>query len=91
MTRQVESRRPASVRPGYWFRPKRLGWGATPVTWQGWLLTLAFVVLAALLANTAEHRGPIWLLLLVPLVVAFVGLCWLKTDGGWAWRWGRRD
>ena len=20
----------------YWFRPKRDGYGATPVTWQGW-------------------------------------------------------
>ena len=22
----------------YWFRPKRYGYGATPVTWQGWVL-----------------------------------------------------
>ena len=24
----------------YWFRPKRYGYGATPITWQGWLLTV---------------------------------------------------
>ncbi|PHS17703.1 MAG: hypothetical protein COA78_02975 [Blastopirellula sp.] len=23
-----------------WFRPKTIGWGLTPVTWQGWLYTL---------------------------------------------------
>ena len=28
------------VRPGYWFRPKRFGYGAVPATWQGWAATL---------------------------------------------------
>jgi hypothetical protein len=28
----------------YWFKPKRYGYGATPVTWQGWCATAAFVV-----------------------------------------------
>jgi hypothetical protein len=23
----------------YWFKPKRYGYGATPVTWQGWAVT----------------------------------------------------
>ena len=27
----------------YWFRPKRYGYGATPVTWQGWAVTIATV------------------------------------------------
>jgi hypothetical protein len=81
----------ASVRPGYWFRPRRLGWGASPATWQGWLLTLAFVLVAVLLARIAEQRGPVWLALLVPLLIGFVGLAWTKTDGEWRWRWGRPD
>lgn len=25
-----------------WFRPKRIGWGIVPVTWQGWGYTLAW-------------------------------------------------
>lgn len=83
--------RRAPLRPGYWFRPKRIGWGATPATWQGWLLTLAFVALAALLGNAAEHRGEIWLLLLAPLVLGFVWLRWRKTDGEWRWRRGERN
>ncbi len=26
-----------------WFGPKRIGWGWTPITWQGWLLTAVFI------------------------------------------------
>jgi hypothetical protein len=27
-----------------WFGPKRIGWGLRPQTWQGWLITVAVVV-----------------------------------------------
>jgi hypothetical protein len=26
-----------------WFKPKTIGWGLTPVRWQGWAYTLAWV------------------------------------------------
>jgi hypothetical protein len=76
------------ARPGYWFRPKMFGYGAVPVTWQGWAATLALVVAAALIGNFAQHRGTVIAALLVPLVVGFLYLCWTKTDGAWRWRWG---
>src|SRR5262245_38544643 len=25
-----------------WFRPKTIGWGLVPITWQGWLYTAAW-------------------------------------------------
>ena len=28
----------------YWFRPKRYGYGATPISWEGWAVTLATVL-----------------------------------------------
>lgn len=77
------------VRPGYWFRPKLFGWGAVPVTWQGWVVTFAMVVAAILVARLSELRGPTVLALLIPLVGFFAWLCWTKTDGDWRWRWGR--
>ena len=53
-----------------WFRAKTYGWGWTPVTWQGWLLTLVFALLyvvlvltymswlgVATLAHAANYRG----------------------------------
>lgn len=79
------------VRPGYWFRPKRYGFGATPATWQGWLAVLLMIVPAALLANLAQHGRPAFLVLLVPLVLGYLWLVAVKTDGGWHWRWGEDD
>lgn len=81
--------RPGKVGPGYWFVPKAYGWGAVPATWQGWLATSLFVLVAGLIAKLAELRSPVWLALLVPLILGFIGLCWAKTDGPWAFRWGR--
>ncbi|AJP73030.1 hypothetical protein [Sphingomonas hengshuiensis] len=79
---------PRGIRPGYWFRPRRFGFGARPATWQGWVVTLVFVVAAALVANLASHRGEVYLVLLVPLVAALLWLIFTRTDGEWRWRWG---
>jgi hypothetical protein len=76
------------VRPGYWFRPKLFGWGAVPVTWQGWAATATFLALAYAATSLAKERGPAWLILLVPILLGYVLLAWAKTDGGWAFRWG---
>jgi len=75
------------VRKGYWFAPKLFGWGATPVTWQGWALTLGFV--GALILNVRfAPRGVAKLAIGGALVVAFIAIAKSRTDGGWRWRWG---
>jgi hypothetical protein len=83
-----EIRNKYKVRDGYWFSPKRFGLGATPVTWQGWALTLGFaallIIAMRLLPNPTEK-----LLTSLALLAAFVAICIGKTDGGWRWRWGR--
>lgn len=76
-----------AVRDGYWFAPKLFGLGATPVTWQGWMLVIAFVaavfgVIALSIDDVA--KGVIVSVLLATLVY----ISWRKTDGGWRWRWG---
>jgi hypothetical protein len=75
-------------RPGYWFRPKKFGFGAVPVTWQGWVATVLFGGFAGVLVNYGRHRDAIWFVLLVPLVLAFLYLLAIKTDGEWRFRWG---
>jgi di/tricarboxylate transporter len=74
-----------------WFAPKRYGFGATPISWQGWALTLGFV--AVMILIVAEFgREPVRLVaLLVPLVVVFMFICARTTRGGWRWRWGDED
>ena len=79
----------------YWFRPKQYGYGVTPVTWQGWSITIATAIIVGVLSALIPIFGaskpwvfvaiPINLLLIVTLLV--VSRC--KTDGEWRWRWGK--
>jgi hypothetical protein len=74
-----------------WFAPKRYGYGATPISWQGWALTLGFVAIMILIAITFAAR-PVQLIAVgVPLTVAFMVICARTTRGGWRWRWGDDD
>lgn len=84
-----DRKRGARVREGYWFVPKLFGFGATPVTWQGWVLTLGFV--AALLLDIRWLRPELpKAIVAAALLAAFVTIAWRKTDGGWHWHWGVR-
>ena len=41
----------------YWFKPKRYGYGATPITWEGWVFTLLIVAVdPRLRLAAARHR-----------------------------------
>ena len=79
----------ASIRPGYWFAPKLFGWGATPVTWQGWAATIGFV--AGMLAIQTLPGTLSRLVLSILLIAGFLLLARIKTDGVWKWRWGKVD
>ena len=81
--------------PKYWFRQKTFGYGATPNTWQGWLLT--FVGCAAIfgivLAGPAiRDNGLRFLWIVLGNAVVLIPVCWIahtKTEGGWRWRNGK--
>ncbi|HUC50983.1 MAG TPA: hypothetical protein VMA30_16515 [Xanthobacteraceae bacterium] len=80
----------------YWFRPKRNGYGATPVTWQGWVLTFATVAVIVAATSTVMTRSALdavfWLAVAVDFaaVLVLVEISRRKTDGEWRWRWGDR-
>jgi uncharacterized membrane protein len=80
----------------YWFKPKRYGYGATPVTWQGWAVTLgtALAMVAVSLSLRLTVKS-LWALLAVLLfdaaaISTLVIVSYRKTEGGWRWRWGDR-
>ena len=77
-----------------WFKPKRYGYGNVPSSWQGWGITIAFVLFVVSVSLLAE-RGAISDLAAVGIVLAITApFIWFvrgRTDGEWRWRWGERD
>ena len=81
----------------YWFKPKRYGYGATPVTWEGWVFTLLIMVVILgtgwLLLGTDSPRGAttvwVWWAIVMVVLAASVAVTRAKTEGAWRWRWGR--
>ena len=81
----------------YWFKPKRYGYGAVPVTWQGWALVGAAVVAiaaAAVLIHPHGGQGPRVWFEFFGIEVLVLAVLWLivrsKTEGEFRWRWGDR-
>ena len=78
----------------YWFKPRRYGIGATPVTWQAWMLVAALpvgcaLVTLALFASLPPVLAFILFAILLPAAVyAFIAFARRKTDGSWSSRWG---
>ena len=80
----------------YWFTPKRYGYGATPLTWQGWAFTVGTIAvilaLAAVMPVVIERAGLwgwlVWATILAGVLVAVTTVSRRKTDGEWRWRWG---
>lgn len=82
----------------YWFKPKRYGLGAAPSSWEGWALTVAYVLAIASLgawlmddSRESVQREQAFFAALAVLTIAFIVIAWRKTEGGWRWRWGQDD
>jgi hypothetical protein len=85
----------------YWFKPKSYGYGATPVTWEGWAVTLAAVIVVAgsvvamnrLVAQSNAVAWLTWAALIAAGTWWFVQFCRRRTDGEWRWRrsWSNRS
>jgi 4-hydroxybenzoate polyprenyltransferase len=81
----------------FWFKPKRYGYGARPVTWEGWLLALLPAAVAVvgswwLTAHSRVDSIPLLgalLLVVLAMTAAVMLISRQKTDGPWRWRWGR--
>jgi hypothetical protein len=81
----------------YWFKPKRYGYGATPVTWQGWVLVgaaVAVIAAAAILVAPHGRQSPWGWFEFFGIEALVLAVLWVitrrKTDGEWRWRWGDR-
>ena len=92
------SRRKRSI----WFRAKSFGWGWYPATWQGWAITLLYLVLYtlsglvfvfmtpdAVRAGGSVEAGFILFLSLIALLTAsLLAVCYRYGEKP-RWRWGK--
>jgi hypothetical protein len=74
-----------------WFPAKKygIGWGF-PVTWQGWVISLSYllIVLGGSFTLTATPRSEIlFLAFIFILTILFVYIC-IKKGEKLKWRWG---
>jgi hypothetical protein len=75
---------------GYWFKRKLYGWGWVPVTWQGWLVILAFV-LALIYIVEVFLRSEQIIEYFISLIIAIVIMIYIAYKKGEKpkWSWGR--
>lgn len=77
-----------------WFKAKEYGWGWYPVTWQGWLVIVLFIVLAvgnAFRLNIESQGSTVPMEFLIEtavLVIVLIGVCFWKGEKP-GWRWGK--
>lgn len=78
-----------------WFRAKTYGWGWTPVSWEGWLVVVVFVLfevwnflrLDAVSHSNSDTLRP-FIIQTFFLVLLIIGLCYCKGEKP-GWRWGK--
>ncbi|HEX5429519.1 MAG TPA: hypothetical protein VFX17_00370 [Patescibacteria group bacterium] len=77
-----------------WFKRRLVGWGWTPVTWQGWLCVIVYVgLLMAFAFSLDDSSSPreIGLMLVLPFIILTSLLLRIAYRKGEKpkWQWGK--
>jgi len=78
---------------GYWFKRKLFGWGWTPVTWQGLVVTVGYVAALLFFAFTIDENSSdreVFFTFLLPFTLitfTLIRICY-KTGEKPKWMWG---
>jgi len=64
-----------------WFRKKRVGYGWTPCTWQGWLVMAIFTAAVLAVVARANSLGPQTTLVIVAAVTVALLVVAAFTSG----------
>ena len=64
-----------------WFGPRKVGWGASPVSWEGWAVTGVFALSMAVIAYLFGDNWWMWAPMLadVALLLVIINLTYDKT------------
>mgnify|MGYP001573239736 CR=1 FL=1 len=73
-----------------WFKNKRYGWGWSPASWEGWLVTAIFILLAVGVGLIYSPESGFFFVALTVLVGALIFICYATGETP-EWRWGDKD
>ena len=81
----------------YWFESKKFGWGYVPISWEGWLMVLAFLSLMMTSAylhnlfseNVTTRESLSFIFDLALLILLSIPLYQMKCKDKPRWRWGK--
>ncbi|MDO9181857.1 MAG: VOC family protein [Bacteriovorax sp.] len=82
------------MKTNLWFRRKTYGWGWTPTTWQGWIITTVFLAVPLCIKFFTKYleltKGSQNFYVLASLPLVFVGLLLICLRHGEKprWQWG---
>ncbi len=73
----------------YWFRPKTYGYGATPSSWEGWLVTLFFILLIISRTVQLQENTLRFFVEFIIILIVLIIIIKYKTEGKMKWNWGK--
>jgi len=75
----------------YWFKRKLYGWGWVPSSWQGWLVTAAFLLFIIVIASSFTPETTIVEAIgaLVVPALLLTAICFVTGERP-KWQWGER-
>ena len=81
---------------GYWFKSKLYGWGWTPVTREGWLAVIVYVVLVMIFTMGLTDTTTLLdasLYSIVPIILLTLAMLWICYKKGEKprWQWGIKN
>lgn len=76
-----------------WFRAKNYGWGWYPITWEGWLVTILFILFivyrsnkVSLMFDTGSSFAFRYAFEVMFSVIPLLIICYIKGESP-KWRW----
>jgi hypothetical protein len=78
-----------------WFKRKLYGWGWVPVSWQGRLTILVYIILVGCFAFTLDQNSSprevafTFILPVVLLTITLIRICYKKGETP-RWQWGNK-
>lgn len=76
-----------------WFKAKVYGWGWTPSTWEGWLVTVTsiiLIILSSLQLDKDSKQIPYNFFIKISIIITvLIFICYKKGEKP-GWKWGNK-